>query len=168
MKKLLRAVDTLNEYAGLVTRWLCAVLVVILCIEVAMRYVFDSPTIWAHLSSMMIGGAIICLGLGYTHLHKSHIRIDVFYAKLSPRTQALIDVSLAILLLFPLLYAFTSTSYAWMMKSWLTQEVRTESFWYPLAGPFRTAVFVGWVLFALQCVAQFARDLYFLVRSKTL
>jgi len=167
MKTLLKIIDTINEYTGRVSRWLCVALVAILSFEVLMRYVFDSPTNWAHLTSMMVGGAIICLGLGYTHLHKSHIRIDVLYAKLSPRKQALIDVVLAVALLFPLLYAFTSTSFDWMVKSWATNEIRTESFWYPPAGPFRTAVFVGWVLFSLQCIAQFARDLYYLIRSES-
>ena len=88
MKTLLKLIDTINEYTGRASRWLCVALVAILSFEVVMRYVFDSPTNWAHLSSMMVGGAIICLGLGYTHLHKSHIRIDVLYAKLSPRKQA--------------------------------------------------------------------------------
>lgn len=167
MKTLLKSIDTLNEYAGRMTRWFCVALVVILSYEVTMRYAFGNPTTWAHLTSMMLGGAIVCLGLGYTHLHKSHIRIDVLYVKLSPRNKALIDVVMSVILLLPLLIAFTSTSFTWMVESWATNEIRTESFWYPPAGPFRTAMFIGWVLFSLQCTAQFVRDVHCLVRGKS-
>ncbi|MHA1813531.1 MAG: TRAP transporter small permease subunit [Candidatus Thorarchaeota archaeon] len=167
MRQLLSTFDAISEHTGRASAYLCPALVVILSYEVVMRYAFGHPTMWAHLTSMMVGGSIVCLGLAYTHLHKSHIRIDVIYTKLSRRQRALIDVVLTIVLLVPLLLAFMKTSFTWMIQSWASGEVRTESFWYPPAAPFRTVVFVGWVLFALQCLCQFVRDLYLLAKGES-
>lgn len=166
MRRILEIIDSISEYTGRAAKWICVALVIVLTYEVMMRYVFNAPTIWAHLTSMMLSGAIVMMGLAYTHLHHGHIRVDIFYTRLSPRGKAVTDVICALLFLFPLLAIFLRTSASWMWRSWIEGEVRIESYWYPLAGPFRTVMFLGVCLFALQAVAQFIRDLYFLVRNK--
>ena len=50
----------------------------------------------------------------------------------------------------------------------LTGEVNLFSWWYPIMGPIRTAIFIGFVLFALQGIATLYRDIYFLVRHEEL
>jgi len=106
------------------------------------------------------------LGLAYTHLHGGHIRVDILYARLTPRGRAVANIIFALLFFFPLLAFLIDTSTSWMWRSWIEGEVRIESYWYPPAAPFRTIVLIGWSLFALQCVAQFMRDLYLLIRNK--
>jgi len=36
-----------------------------------------------------------------------------------------------------------------------------ESYWYPPAGPFRTAIALGLVMLLLQGIAKFIRDVHF-------
>ena len=43
-----------------------------------------------------------------------------------------------------------------------------NSFWYPPAAPYRTLFAVGLLLLILQGVANFIRDLYFVVRGEKL
>ena len=166
MRHLLKTIDTISEKTGSATRWLVVALVAILTFEVVMRYAFDAPTSWAHLSSMMTSGAIVVLGLAYTQLHHGHIRIDIFYAKMSRRGKALVDTLCTMFLLGPLLTAFIYVSGQWMISSWAEGEIRTESYWYPPAGPFRTVFFIGFCLLALQVLAQFIRDAYFLLKGE--
>ena len=137
-----------------------------LVFEVFMRYVIGAPTLWAHLTARMTSGTLMIMGLAYAHVHHKHLRIDMLYRRIPIRRRMIIDVTLALLLLAPLLYLFLTCSYTWMMNSWIRHEVRIESWWYPPAGPFYTAFFLGWCLFALQCAAQFFRDFYLLVRNK--
>jgi len=158
MKKLLKVIDSVSEYSGSATRWVAVALVLVLSIEVVMRYIFNSPTIWAHLLSMMLGGTTVMLTLAYTDLHNGHTRIDIFYAKLSPRGKALLDAICAILFFFPLVGVLIYTSANWVSASFMEGEIRTESFWYPPAWPFRLVFMVGWCLFALQGLARFIRD----------
>lgn len=165
MRKILKVIDSISGYTGKIFSWACVALILVLTYETVMRYVFNAPTVWAHLVGMMLGGSIVFMGFAYVHLHKQHLRIDVVYIKLSPRKRAVIDVVFALIFLFPLLGVLINTSFSWAVNSWVTGEVRIESWWYPPAAPFRTLMVVGLCIFALQCFAQFFRDVYFLVRN---
>jgi len=116
----------------------------------------------------MLGGTIVALGWAYTHRHHGHVRVDVFYARMSPKGKAITDVLCAFFLLFPLLAILIYTAADFMWIAWLKSEVLIESYWYPPAGPIRTGMFLGLCLFALQGIAQFIRDLYLLIRNKSL
>lgn len=134
--------------------------------EVVMRYAFNSPTMWSYETSMMIGGTTFAIGWAYVHKYHGHIRVDVFYERLSPRVKAILDVFFALFLLFPLLVLFIGISVSYMWQAWLIGEVSCESYWYPPLAPFRTVVAIGFCLFTLQAVAQFIRDLHMLIRNK--
>jgi len=168
MRTAVRVIDSISEYTGMIIRWVCLALVLVLCFEVTSRYFFDAPTAWASDTSSMMGGAIAALGWAYTHRHGGHVRVDVFYSHLSPRGQAILDVTLSLLFFFPLLIALVYVSWDKMWFSWEMGEVLNRSNWYPITGPIRTVVVLGLSLFALQGVAQFIRDLYRLTRNTQL
>jgi len=116
----------------------------------------------------MLGGTIYVIGWAYDHMRKSHIRVDIFYAYLSPRGKAIADVVCAAIFFFPLMAILVKTSISWMLRAWSIGEVMKYTYWYPPAGPYRTVFLVGICLFTLQGLAQFIRDLYFIIRNKAL
>lgn len=166
MKKVLKVVDTISDYSGRVFAWLALALVLVLVFEVVARWGFNSPTIWAHLTSQMMGGTLVVMGLAYAHVHRKHLRIDIIYRTLSPRVKVILDVCFFLLFMVPVLYVFVLNSAEWAVQSWVMGEVRDESWWYPPAAPFRTVYLLGWCMFTLQCLARFFRDFYFAVRNK--
>jgi TRAP-type mannitol/chloroaromatic compound transport system permease small subunit len=111
MKIVVRVIDSISEYSGLVIRWLCLALVLVLCFEVTARYVFNAPTMWASDSASMMGGAIAAVGWAYTHRHGGHVRVDVFYNHLSSRGQAILDITLSLIFFFPLILALAYISW---------------------------------------------------------
>jgi TRAP-type mannitol/chloroaromatic compound transport system permease small subunit len=116
---------------------------------------------------MLYGG--ICLsGMAYTHLHDGNVRVDAIYKHLSQRRKAIIDVVFFLLVLFPLFYLLLQTATSFALRSIATREVFAESFWYPPAYPFRTLIAVGLLLFVLQSIAKFIRDVHILIRNKRL
>jgi TRAP-type mannitol/chloroaromatic compound transport system permease small subunit len=168
MKTVVRVIDAISEYTGMIVRWACLALVLVLCYEVTVRYVFDAPTSWAGDTSSMIGGTIAAMGWAYTHRHGGHVRVDVFYNHLSPRGQAILDITLSLLFFFPLILALAYVSWNMMWLAWEMGEVLVRSNWFPPTGPIRTVVVLGLSLFALQGVAQFVRDLNKLTRNEQL
>jgi len=166
MKRILKTIDAISEYSGRVTSWLCVVLVLVLCFETFMRYVFNAPTSWAHVTSMMILGTIILIGLAYTELYSGHVRVDVLYRFFPPRAKAILDVLGAAVLLFPLLYLLLKVSVGWAIAAWVEHEIWTISMWRPPSGPFRTIVVLGIFLYALQSLAVFARNILILIGRK--
>jgi len=166
MRKILKAIDTINEWTGRTIKWLAVFLMLVICAEVFMRYVLNSPTIQGPVIATMTGAALYSLSWGYVHLHRRHIRVDVFYARLPTRGKAIIDVACAVVFLLPLIGLLTYAGWEWTWYAWSTGEKSLQTYWYPITGPVRTAVFIGLVLFALQSLAQFFRDFYLLLRNK--
>lgn len=146
--------------------WLATLLVALVSSEVIMRYLFNSPTMWNYETSMMVGGSLFAMGWAYALRHHSHVRVDVFYTRLSPRGKAVIDVLGALLLFFPLMAMFTSVSTAWAWQAWEIMEKSVETYWYPIIAPFRTVVAIGFMLIALQGIARFIRDFHLLLRNR--
>jgi len=166
MRKIIKAIDTTNEWMGSSVRWIVVFLLLVICTEVFMRYVLNEPTIQGPVIATMSGAAVYSLSWGFVHLHKRHIRVDVFYARFPPRGKAFIDVLLAILFLLPFIGLMCYAGWNWVWYAWSTNERSLQTYWYPITGPIRTAVFIGLCLFALQGLAQFYRDVYRLVRNK--
>ena len=164
----MKVIDSISEHVGSSARWLCVALVFAGAYDTILRYAFNAPTVWAYETMIMLGGSIYALGWAYDYLHKSHIRVDIFYSHLSSRRKAITDLICTAVFFFPLMAILIRASIWWARRAWSIGEVMIESYWYPPAAPFRIAIAVGICLLALQGAAQFIRDLYFVIRRKAL
>lgn len=168
LKKILRGIDSISEYAGSWAKWCAWLLVLVGAYDTIMRHFFNAPTLWAYDTMIMAGGTLYVLGWSYDHLHGSHIRVDLFYRNLSPRKKALLDVICALFLFFPLMGALMITSTSWAVRAWRINETMISTFWYPPAAPYRTVFALGIFFLTLQGIAKFIRDLYFVIRGEPL
>jgi TRAP-type mannitol/chloroaromatic compound transport system permease small subunit len=108
------------------------------------------------------------MGWAYIESKREHIRIDILFMRLPSRAQLVIDIIGNLVFLLPLLVVMINTSVFYMLRAWRIHEKLAETFWYPPAGPFKTMLVVGLFLFALQSAMQVIRNLYLLIRRRTL
>ena len=167
MRNVVRVIDSISEWAGKSVRWLGVILVVQVTYEVTMRYVFNSPSLWGYELGIMLGATLFVLAFAYTHRQRAHIRVDVIYVHLPPRVKATIDVLGDLLVFSPLIILLAIKSWDWAWYAWSTSEKMPTTGWYPPAAPLRTMVLLGFVLLALQGVAELVRNLHLLIRNKT-
>ncbi len=168
VRKTVEIINRMSEGTGHIIKFLILGLILVLFFEVTSRYVFGKPTIWALESSKMLLGVIGTWGWAYTHQHHGHVRVDILYMLFSRRVQAIIDSVLTVLMLFPLVLVMINVGYKWAIRSWMTHEKMVESSWLPPAAPFRSMLVIGFILFALQCLAQFLCDLYYVIKKREL
>ncbi|MEW5774830.1 MAG: TRAP transporter small permease subunit [Thermodesulfobacteriota bacterium] len=168
LQSTLRFVDRLSEWSGGVGKWFAFLLVLVGTYETVSRHFFNAPTIWAYDTLCMAGGVTYLLGASYDYLRNSHTRVDIIYHQLSPRKKAFMDVVCALLFFFPLMGVMLKLAIEWAAKAWRINEVMFNSFWYPPAAPYRTVFALGLLLLVLQALANFIRDLHFLLRGKKL
>lgn len=166
MRTILRIVDSINEWVGLRLKWLVMFIIVVVCSEVMMRYVFNNPTSQLPVIQTWSGTALYALAFGYVHLHKSHVRVDVLYTKFSERVKAIVDVVLWFVFFLPAVGLLGYAGYNWMLHAWRAGERSQITYWYPPMAPIRTIVFIGLVLFFLQGVATLCRDLYVVIKNR--
>jgi TRAP-type mannitol/chloroaromatic compound transport system permease small subunit len=163
--RLLRVIDSISEWSGRTVSWLVLVLTMVLGYEIVMRYVFNAPTKWAFDISYMLGGSYFMLGEAYTLLKKRHVRIDIFYARFSPKKKALVDVVFYLLFFFPLWGGLLYALIPYVYLSWSIGERSMQGYWMPILYPFKTVMPVALFLFLLQGVADFLRSVLLLSKG---
>jgi len=165
LKRFYDGAGRLSEWSGRIVSVAIPVLIITVCYDVFMRYVFNAPTNWSYELSYMLGTAVISLGLPYVHYHASHIRVDLFYSRLTAGAKLWFDVVLTLLMFFPLVVVWTKIFGTNAWQSFLTQEISYDSMWYPILWPFKLVIAVGFLLLLIQGVATFARDVATLAKG---
>lgn len=168
MRAVFHAVDLISEWIAKTISWLGVALVLVLTYDALMRYVFGGATIWAYETAVMLGATIYVMGWAYIESKREHIRIDVLFMRLPSRAQLVIDIIGNLIFLLPLLVVMINTSVFYSLRAWRIHEKLAETFWYPPAGPFKTMLVIGLSLFAIQSAVQVIRNLYLLIRRKTI
>jgi len=156
--RYLAAIDRLSEEVGKAISWLCLAMIGVLVFEVSARYLFNSPTEWAHESTTMLYGTFCILAGAYTHRHHGHVRSEVIYNLFPARGRALLDLLTGLLglLVFGVFFWIT-LHYAW--DSWLMREISSKSTWGPPVYPFKAMLPLAIGLMMLQSLAHLLRDL---------
>ncbi len=167
MEKYLRIIDGISEWTGKIASYIMAALVVAICYDITVRYLFSTANIWPFDITYMAYGAYTMLGVAYCHYHKGHVRMDLLYGRLSTRGKATMDVICYIFLFFPLLMVLTYKCGQQTLWSILHSERSSSSVWRPLLGPFNAAIELGFILFLLQGIADFLRTLRTAVKGES-
>lgn len=163
MKRLLSAIDTFTDRAGMGTAFGILVIAGVTAYEVIARFAFNAPTMWAHQTAALLFGIYCFLTGGYVLLHERHVRVDVWWARLSPRGKAIADLAtsgFAFLFIGALLWF--AIPYAW--HSFQIRQVAVTVFAPPLY-PVKMLLVIGAFLFLLALVVKFVRDLYTAIRG---
>jgi len=166
LRRLVNGIDALSKGTGRVVSYFIPIMMLILCYEVAVRYVFNEPTNWAHETSGFMFGSFFMLLGGYALYSKSHIAMDLLYSRWSPRKQAIADLFTHLLLFF-FVGALFWVGGEWAWKAMLRLE-HSRTAWGPAIWPFKLMVPIGALLLLLAGIAKFIRDLYMAIRGKEL
>lgn len=86
------AIDRLSLYCGEFVSYWAVIAVFVYYFEVISRYVFNSPTNWAHEGMYLMFGMQYLIAGAYAMLTESHVRVDVLYANMSDRRKAIVNL----------------------------------------------------------------------------
>ena len=167
MRKLsgvMRGVDTLSEWSGRLIAYFVVGMMLVIIIEVIARYVFESPTRWAHETAQMLTGSYGMLAGAIALLYGTHVKMDVLYRRWSERTKARVD-SLTALLTLTFLSVFLWYAVAGSWHSIVIGE-HSSSAWGPPIWPYYLAYPIGVLLVLLQATVQFVRNVGFAITGR--
>jgi TRAP-type mannitol/chloroaromatic compound transport system permease small subunit len=167
LKGIIKFIQFISEWSGRIFSVTILVLLVFSCYEVFTRRVLHSPTIWTHEILSYFFCASVMLLMGHTQLHKGHANVDILYARLSPKTQAMIDAVAFIFFMGLFALVFFTDALNFAATSWAMKE-RTPTAFNPIVYPAKTILPVGAFLLLLQGLADFAKSIVFLVKGERL
>jgi TRAP-type mannitol/chloroaromatic compound transport system permease small subunit len=138
LERFCDAVDRLNEWAGLFCGFSIIAVTLAVLYEVVARTVFGAPTNWGNETTIYLSAMAYLLAGGYALLHRRHVRIDVIYEALSPRTRARLDAfTFVFFVAYMLTLIWFGGSDAW--NSFSIGET-TSTPWNPVIWPVKAAI----------------------------
>lgn len=153
--------DRFSALTGKTVAWLTFAMVIVTAIVVIMRYVFDAGMIWLQESVIWMHAAVFMIGAAYTLLDEGHVRVDIFYRRMSERRQAIVDLLGVVVFLLPLCGFLAYTGYDFAAASWSINETSREpgGLPYPAIPLMKSLVVVMPVVVALQGVSLLLRSI---------
>jgi TRAP-type mannitol/chloroaromatic compound transport system permease small subunit len=100
LANFVHVIDTISVWAGKTASWVTLLLMASVCYEVIARYAFNSPTEWALEMGTFLFAAIWLFSGGFTHVSDAHVKVDIFYNRLSRRGKAIISTITAPFVIF--------------------------------------------------------------------
>jgi TRAP-type mannitol/chloroaromatic compound transport system permease small subunit len=143
-----RVIDAL----GRATSWLALVIVVLMAINVLLRYTMSVGSVWAQELEWHLLAPLILFGMSYALLHGEHVRVDVLYTKFSPAAKLWIDVVAALLgIAISVIIIWLSIKY--VQQSWAIDEKSADPGGLTHRWVLKGLIPVGFVFLILQSVA---------------
>jgi TRAP-type mannitol/chloroaromatic compound transport system permease small subunit len=156
---LLRLADALEAVTDLIGRaaaWVTLLLVLLVTFNVASRYLFSWGTVWLQEAEWHLLAVIALFGITYTLRHGEHVRVDMLYERMTPRSQHLVDcLSALVLVVVALLVIRFSLNY--VGQSLRTGEMSPDPGGLPARYVLKALIPAGFAVLILQAAAMALR-----------
>jgi len=166
MERLAGALERVNSLIGNILCWAALAMLLLQFVIVLLRYVFGYSYIFLDEGVLYLHASLFMLGAGYTFLVNAHVRVDIFYAKCTERTQARIDLFGHLFLLTPALVLLIWFSWPYVRGSWAIMEGPISVGGIPASYLLKTLIPAYCVLLLIQGIAAFIRDIVKLKRTE--
>ncbi len=162
--KYFNFIDKVNGYVGEFVCYWAIVAVFVYYYEVLVRYVFNSPTNWAHEGMFLMFGMQYVLAAGYTHREGAHVHVDVIYRLFPTRVKAWIDIFTFIFFLIFVVALFW-TGWIFAADSIRVMEVSFTE-WAIQYWPVKLSLSIGALLLLLDGLTKIVKDIYIIAAKE--
>ena len=126
LKKISTFINNLNLKIGELFSWLLLCMVLLTCLIVILRYLFNIGFIWMQELVRFFYAAVFMLCAAYTLVENAHVRVDIFYSKMSEKNKNLVNVLGSIFFLIPVCFTTFFYSFSYVINSWMQLEGSLE------------------------------------------
>ena len=153
---MIRAVERLVDVAGRATSWLALAIVVLMATNVVLRYLFSYGSVWAQELEWHLLAPLILFAIAYALQKGEHVRVDVLYARFSPRGKGVVHVIEALLCL-AISIIIVLLSFKYVEQSYVIGEQSADPGGLTHRWLLKALIPAGFVLVALQSVAEIVK-----------
>jgi TRAP-type mannitol/chloroaromatic compound transport system permease small subunit len=153
LKTFSRWIDGLNEWVGRGVAWVTLALVVVIFVDVVMRYLFNTSFVFTQELEWHLFAFIFLIGAGYTLLHDGHVRVDIVYQRLGLKGRAWINLLGVIFFLIPGCLMVMITSWKFVVNSFMMMEGSPDPGGIPLRFIVKGCIPAGFLLLLIQGIS---------------
>ncbi len=163
LQRVIASIDELNEKMGMFIRWLVLVMVFIGAVSAVLRYFSRGLELTLNLTpateaQWYLFSVIFLLGAAYALRHDAHVRVDVMYERLGPKTRGWIDALGTIFFLIPLTIMMLWVTFPAVRASWQIRETSPDPGGLPRY-PIKALILISFGLLLLQAFSQLMRHI---------
>jgi len=158
MQKIINFLDWIGERIGVLVSWVAVLLAIVIGLDVIIRYIFQFTFIWMIETEIYAFGILFLLGSGYTFKYGKHVRVDVFYTKMSEKRKAWIDLLGGACLLIPWCYVVIVSSWYYGLSSLMINEGSPQPGGLPALYVLKFCITLGFVFLLLQGISQMLKS----------
>jgi len=151
--------DWIGEKIGLLVSWVAAFLAIVIGLDVIIRYIFQFTYVWIIEIEIYLFGMMFLLASGYTFKYEKHVRVDLFYAKLSKKKKAWIDLLGGTFLLIPWCYVVIVSSWYYGLSSFMIGESSPQPGGLPALYVLKFCITLGFTFLLLQGTSQILKSI---------
>jgi TRAP-type mannitol/chloroaromatic compound transport system permease small subunit len=168
MQKIQSAINWLNEVVGRFSAWLVLALVLLICYDVAMRYLFQQGSVALQELEWHLFALIFLLGAAYTYKHNEHVRVDLIYNSrfVSDVQRAWINIVGISLFLIPFCSLILITSWPFVENAFYYMEGSPDPGGLPYRFILKGSLLVAFSLLVLQGIAELLRNIQIVKEAK--
>ena len=149
-------IESVIDLFGKVASWLTLSIVLLIVVNVILRYSMSLGSVWAQELEWHLLAAMILFGISFSLLRGDNVRVDLFYANYTPQKKYIVDLVSAILTIIIAVF-FVKLSINYVGQSFSIGEKSPDPGGIPMRWLVKSLIPIGFSLLALQGFAQMLR-----------
>ncbi|HHZ84553.1 MAG TPA: TRAP transporter small permease subunit [Gammaproteobacteria bacterium] len=159
MNQITRSLDFFSEMTGRFCSWFVALMALITCVVVVMRYGLDLGSVLLQDVVLYLHGALFLLGSSFALKRNAHVRVDIFYREFSEKKKAFVDLVGHCLFLQPVCWVIFLFSWGFVELSWRIMEVSAEPDGLPFVYLQKSLLIALCLFMALQSFSEILKSI---------
>jgi TRAP-type mannitol/chloroaromatic compound transport system permease small subunit len=140
------------DVVGRWTSWIALAIVVLMAMNVLLRYFFRTGSVWAQELEWHLLVPLILFGMSYALRHGEHVRVDILYVRFPERAKRIVDLVSA-LLAVAISVAVIWLSLNYVEQAYVIDEGSPDPGGLPHRFLLKSLIPVGFVFLLLQSIA---------------
>lgn len=161
ISQVVRIIDSFTEWSGRSVAWLVLAMVLLICYDVAMRYLLQQGSVALQELEWHLFALIFLLGSAYTLKHDEHVRVDIIYQsrKLSDKHRALINIIGILLFLLPFCILILISAWPFVENAYFYNEGSPDPGGLPYRYLLKASILIAFSMLILQGLAELLRNI---------
>jgi len=119
-------INAITKYISYFTALILILLVALILYDATARYLFSSGSTALQELEWHFFDVIILFSIAYALKHNAHVRVDIFYANFSHKTQAMINILSILLFILPLSFLIVYIGVGFVELSFVQNEASSD------------------------------------------
>lgn len=163
LRSISAKIDGFNLTVGKAVSWGTLGMVLVTFTDVVMRYAFNTSFVFTQELEWHLFAFVFLMGAGYTLYVEGHVRVEVFYGKLSRQSKAWINVFGVLIFLIPSCAVFIKSGIPFVQSSITVMEGSPDPGGIPYRFILKACIPAGYTLLLLQGVSLFLKSIFVLM-----